>query len=56
MFIRTWHEIYWQLAISEKFKLTSTTENYLFKLLKNVEVTKASGIDQMSGKFLEDDA
>ena len=34
----------------------ATTEGYLFKLLKNVEVTKAAGIDQISGKFLKDGA
>ena len=31
----------------------STTEDYLFKLLKNFEVTKAAGINQISGKFLK---
>ena len=36
--------------------MDSTTEGYLFKLLKNVEVTKAAGIDQISGKFLKDGA
>ena len=28
----------------------------MFNILKNVEVTKASGIDQISGKFLKDRA
>ena len=28
----------------------------LFKLLKNIEVTKAAGIDKISGKFLKDRA
>ena len=37
-------------------KLDSTTEGYLFNILKNVEVTKAAGIDQISGKFLKDGA
>ena len=43
-------------SLSENFKLDSTTEVYLFKLLKNVEVTKTAGIDQISGKFLKDKA
>ena len=30
------------------------TEGYLFNVLKNVEVTKAAGLDQISGKFLKD--
>ena len=34
-------------------KLDSTTERYLFNILKTAEVTKAAGIDQISGKFLE---
>ena len=44
---------YKQLSLSENFKLDSTTEGYLFKLLKNWKVTKAAGIDQISGKFLK---
>ena len=37
-------------------KLDSTTVGYLFNILKNVEVTKAAGIDQISGKCLKDGA
>ena len=33
-----------------------TTEGYLFNILQNVEVTKAAGIDQISGKILTDGA
>ena len=36
--------------------MDATTERYLFNILKNVEVTKAAGIDQISGKFLKDGA
>ena len=36
--------------------MDSTTEGYLFNILKNVEVTKAAGIDQISAKILEDRA
>ena len=36
--------------------MDSTAEGYLFKLLKNFEVTKPAGIDQISGKFLKDGA
>ena len=36
--------------------MDSRTEGYLFQLLKNVEVTKAAGIDWISWKFLEDGA
>ena len=34
--------------------MDSTNEGYLFRLLKNVKVTKAAGIDQISGTFLKD--
>ena len=48
---------YKKLSLSENSKLDSTTEGYLFIILKNVnEVTKAAGIDQISGKFLKDGA
>ena len=47
-------DYYKKLSLSENFKLHSTTEGYLFKLLNNVEVTKAAGTDQISGKFLKD--
>ena len=36
--------------------MDSTTEGYLFKLLKNVEFTKAAAIDQISENFLKDGA
>ena len=48
-----------QLSLYENFRLDSTSESFLFKLLKNVEVRKATGdqrIDQVSGKFLKDGA
>ena len=34
----------------------SITEGYLLNILKNVEVTKAAGIDKISEKFLKDGA
>ena len=40
-------DYYEKLSLSENFKLDSITEGYLFKLLKNVEVTKAAGTDQI---------
>ena len=44
-------DYYKKLSLSEKFKLDSITEGYLFNVLKNVEVTKAAGLDQISGNF-----
>ena len=45
-----------KFSLSENLKLDTTTEDYLFKLLKNVEVAKAAEIDQISRKFLKDGA
>ena len=36
--------------------MDSITEGYLFNILRNFEVTKATGIGQISGKFLKDGA
>ena len=47
---------YYEKLSLENFKLDSITEGYLFNILKNVEVTKAAGTDQISGKFLKDGA
>ena len=38
-------DFYKKLSLSENFKMDSTTEDYLFNILKNVKVTKAAGID-----------
>ena len=47
-------DYYKQISLSENFKLDSTTEKYLFKLWKNIEVTKAAAINQIEEKFLKD--
>ena len=52
--IKSVSDYYEKLPLSENFKLDSITEGYLFNVLKNVEVTKAAGLDQISGKFLKD--
>ena len=54
--IKSVSDYYEKLPLSEKFKLDSITKGYLFNVLKNVEVTKAAGLDQISGKFLKDGA
>ena len=48
---------YWEkLSLSDNFELVSIMEGYMFNILKNVDVTKAAGIDKISGKFLKDGA
>ena len=69
VFIQTWQRIYWQNLRSRQidtqlnlsliitnFELVSITEGYMFNILKNFEVTKAAGIDKISGKYLKDRA
>ena len=45
------YDYYKKLSLSGNFKLDTTTEDYLINILKNVEVTKAPGIDQITGKL-----
>ena len=45
-------DYYRELEISEKYKLIPTAEDALIKLLKNIEVTKAAGINKISEKLL----
>ena len=40
-------DYYKQISLSENFRLDSTTEEYLFKLLEKIEITKAAAIDQI---------
>lgn len=44
------------LAIAENIKLVPKIEDVLFKLLENVEVTKAARTDHISRKLLKDGA
>ena len=46
---------YGKLAISENFKLAPTAEDAFMKLL-NIAVTRATEIDQISGKYLKNGA
>ena len=39
-------DYYKKLSLSDNFKLDSTTESYLFKLFKNVEIAKAANMER----------
>ena len=39
-----------------KFELANVSEDLILKLLKNINVNKAAGIDNLSGRFLKDGA
>ena len=42
--------------LPSKFKFSSVIEDFVLKLLKDMNIDKASGIDNLSGKFLKDGA
>ena len=44
---------YEDLNITTKFQLKSTTEDIVLKLLKNIDISKAAGIDNLPGRFLK---
>ena len=47
---------YKNLDIKTSFELTSTSEQTIFKILKNLKASKAPGIDNITGRFLRDGA
>ena len=44
------------LNITTKFQLKQTTEDIVLKLLKNIDISKTAGIDNLPGRFLKDGA
>ena len=42
--------------LPSKFKFSNVTEDHVLQLLKDMNVDKAAGIDNLSGKFLKDGA
>ena len=49
-------EYYQYLNISEPFKLVSTSLETVLKLLEEINPSKATGLDNIAGKFLKDGA
>ena len=47
---------YSNFAIPELFHIKGTSEEKVFKIMENIEVSKASGIDKLPGRFLKDGA
>ena len=47
---------YKYLNITTKFQLKPTTEDIVLKLLKNIDIYKVAGIDNLPGRFLKDGA
>ena len=48
--------VYKILNITTKFQLKKTTEYIVLKLLKNIDIFKVAGVDNLSGRFLKDGA
>ena len=47
---------YSNLAISEVFHIKSTSQEKVFKIMEKIEISKAAGIEILSGRFLKDGA
>ena len=47
---------YKNLNITTKFQLKPTTEDIVLKLLKNIDISKAAGVNNLPGRFLKHDA
>ena len=43
-------------AIHEVFHIKSTSEEKVFKIMKNIEISKATSIDKLPGRYLKDGA
>ena len=37
--------------ISDDFCLSNTSEEKILKIIKNIEISKAAGVDKLSGRF-----
>ena len=48
--------VYKILNITTKFQLKKTTEYIALKLLKNIDIFKVAGVDNLPGRFLKDGA
>ena len=44
------------LRLTKKFELLPTEKNYILKILRDINTSKAAGIDRLPGRFLKDGA
>ena len=47
---------YKDLDTTTKFQLKPTAQDIILKVLKNIDISKAAGIDDLLGRFLKDGA
>ena len=50
------HNYYKNIELKDNFNLNLTTEKNVFKVLQFIHISKAAGIDKISGRFLKDGA
>ena len=50
------YQYYKRIKLMDNFNLTFTTENKVWGILQCIDISKAAGIDKISGRFLKDDA
>ena len=49
-------QYYSKFIIEKRFHLSITSQEEVFKIIQNIDISKAAGIDNLSGKFLKDGA
>ena len=49
-------QYYSHLGLTKKFDLLSTEKDYVLRILRDIDNSKATGIDRIPGKFLKDGA
>ena len=54
--INSVHHYYKNIERKDNFNLNLTTEKKILKVLQFIDISKAAGIDKISGRFLKDNA
>ena len=49
-------QYYSHLGLTKKFELLPTEKDYILKILRDIDTSKAAGIDRLPGRFLKDGA
>ena len=49
-------QYYSHLELTRKFNLLPTKKDYVLKILRDVDTSKAAGIDRLPGRYLQDGA
>ena len=54
--INSVHHYYKNIELKDNFNLNLTTEKKVLEVLQFIDISKAAGIDKISGRFLKDGA